>query len=383
MSGLQSRKRTLAELRAAQTRNSDLDASMGGSSLGDSPVAVADAVAMGGAGGSHWYDDDAESGADDAVSDDHIRAGGGVMRSEINEHSQSEDERQQARRRRYTHTQQQQQPLQPQQSNGNFGNGNNAAGAAAPRPDAHYGAAIAGLGDNCPICNEQFEAQYEESRLKSNGTRQSKTRGAVQQLVVDRYRVVFSIEALLRGHVNDGQLLPLLLKVHHRLIEKPLLEQQIDFVPWTLPMLLRHFDPRNPHILDPLRTLRHRQNTVNRLVTDMEPFVFEPDPANIARRVVNAKVVSSLNTLIALDMKLLATIRKMQTEADDNIANAIFSLISTLSRLTAGDGVDEAVLHNPQIAAGTTIAEGSAIRTANNGTNMASVAANMYAMSGF
>jgi hypothetical protein len=221
---------------------------------------------------------------------------------------------------------------------------------------------------------------YDESRARSGGGgQQTKARTAAQQLVIDNYRIVFAAESFMRAYMADSQLLPILLELHQRIIEGPLRAQNEFFIPWSLPLLKRHFDPRAPHIFDPVRAMRYSQSLVLQNMAQMNEHIFEPDPANPAHQAVNAKAVAGLNAFIEKNIKLVATLRKMQTENDENASTAMFALVSTIKRIGGLQGVDEEILRNPQMAAGTMVAAGSAIRTATNTNGQPS----MYQMSGF
>ena len=294
--------------------------------------------------------------------------GYGAMRSHIEE--QSEADEQQHEPPRYTHS------VAP----------NTLMPAEVPPPTPSGGnggaAPVAVVPADCPVCAEQIQHVYEESRQRSSG-QQAKARSAAQQMLVERYRMVFGVENFLRAYWTDNQLLPLLLALHQHVIEKPAREQGFDFVPWTLALLKRHFNPRDPHMLDPIREMRNCQALFRTAIFSSYDHLFEQDPANPANTVVNSKAASAMTAFTEKNMKLLATIRKMQTENDENIANAMFTLVSTLKRVAGLEGVDEEMLRNPHLAAGTVVAGGSSIRTATNSNSLAGVAQGMYTLSGF
>lgn len=242
----------------------------------------------------------------------------------------------------------------------------------------------------CPVCHERFESLYNEARGRASSGdgkgrgRENKARSAVQQTIINRYAVIFSIESTLRGYLSDRQLLPLLLQVHQATIEKPARENQIKYQPWTLEILQRHFDPADPHIFDPIRELRINQACARRTMLDMRSYVIVPDPDNPGQTMVNRTAVNGLNTLMSQNAKMVAAIAKYQTSADEGVSNAVFSLVSTVRRLGNLDGIDEGVLHDPTMAAGTMQAGGNATTATQTGSGaLVTAAASIYKISGF
>jgi hypothetical protein len=254
---------------------------------------------------------------------------------------------------------------------------------AAPEPSPPPPAAEP---HECPVCCERFESLYNESRARNaaNG-RENKARSAVQQTIINRYAVIFSIETTLRSYLSDEQLLPMLLRIHQVTIEKPAREHQIKYQPWSLQILRRHFDPANPHIFDPVRELRINQHCARQAMLGMRAHLIEPDPNNPGMMAVNRTAVSALNSLMAQNAKMIAAISKQQSCADESVSNAVFALVSTVRRLGGNsEAADEDVLHNPTQAAGTMAVGGSATQamTASSGA-LAEAAGNMYKISGF
>lgn len=256
---------------------------------------------------------------------------------------------------------------------------------AVPPPLAAPLAGVAAVEPHdCPVCCERFESLYNEARSRNAAAgRENKARSAVQQTIVNRYAVIFSIETTLRSYLSDRQLLPILLRLHQVTIEKPAREHQIKYQPWTLEILQRHFDPADPHIFDPVRELRINQHCARRAMLDMRAHLIVPDPNSPGLMTVNRTAVSALNSLMTQNAKMISAISKLQTSADESVSNAVFSLVSTLRRLGGGT-VDEDVLHDPTQAAGTMAVGGSATQAqATSSGALATAAANMYKISGF
>lgn len=238
----------------------------------------------------------------------------------------------------------------------------------------------------CPVCCERFETLHNDARTRNaaNG-RENKARSAVRQTIIKRYDVLFQIESMLRSHLGDDQLLPMLLRIHQVTIEKPARENQIKYQPWTLQILKRHFDPINPHILDPVRELRITQNCARQAMLNVRSHVIEPDPNNPGMMAVNRTAVSALNSLMAQNAKLIVAISKQQSSADESISNAVFALVSTVRRLGVdSEAIDEEVMHDPTQAAGTMALGGAATQAMVTSSGaMADAASNMYKISGF
>lgn len=258
--------------------------------------------------------------------------------------------------------------------------------SAAPPPPAAPAVVVPAAAEphDCPVCCERFESLYNEARSRNAAAgRENKARSAVQQTIVNRYAVIFSIETTLRSYLSDRQLLPILLRLHQVTIEKPAREHQIKYQPWTLEILQRHFDPADPHIFDPVRELRINQQCARRAMLDMRAHLIEPDPNSPGLMAVNRTAVSALNSLMTQNAKMISAISKLQTSADESVSNAVFALVSTLRRLGGGT-VDEDVLHDPTQAAGTMAVGGSATQAqATSSGALATAAANMYKISGF
>lgn len=239
--------------------------------------------------------------------------------------------------------------------------------AARPTPMA--------LGD-CPVCSERISSLYEEGQSRGAN---AKARSAMQQTIVDPYKLIFHTETTLRAYMDDEQLLPLLLQMHERLIERPATQNQIAHRKWTLADLQRHFDVRQPHILDPVREVRATQAAVRRAMYAVQPHVLERDPNQPAVMMVNKNGVAALNAMASQNAKLAMMIARMQTCAEQSVSNAIFSLVSTVQRSTDASGVDQALLRDPALAAGTMVMG----ETATQAPKDESVGADMYKISGF
>jgi len=250
----------------------------------------------------------------------------------------------------------------------------------------HGGAAVAPPYRACPVCSERFESLHNESRARSAGDRSDKARTALQQTIVDRYALIFSIETTLRIYLNDDQLLPLLLQLHQRMIERPAREHGIGFQAWTLHDLQTHFNRYNPHIFDPVREVRVAQALVREAMFAVHPHLIQPDPNMPGQTEVNRSAVTALSNLMTQNAKLVTTISKMQTSCGaESASSAIFSLVSTIQRLGGNSsGVDEAVLHNPILAAGTMVTGGTATQGTQTSKNVVDTAgATMYNISGY
>jgi hypothetical protein len=327
----------------------------------------------------------AHSGSDGSSSSD---GGHGVMRTELGDDSGADDYRIPAPSRRrhaeqstrqYTHMTQSeldQARLVAMAADERRGTAPAEAAAVPAAPEPY----------ECPVCCERFESLYNESRARNaaNG-RENKARSAVQQTIINRYAVIFSIETTLRSYLSDAQLLPMLLRIHQVTIEKPAREHQIKYQPWSLQILQRHFDPANPHIFDPVRELRINQHCARQAMLSMRAHLIEPDPNNPGMMAVNRTAVSSFNSLMAQNAKMISAISKHQSCADESVSNAVFALVSTVRRLGGNsEAADDDVLHNPTQAAGTMAVGGSATQavTASSGA-LAEAASNMYKISGF
>lgn len=247
------------------------------------------------------------------------------------------------------------------------------------------GGAVAAPFRTCPVCSERFESLHNESRARTAGDRSDKARTALQETIVNRYALIFSIETTLRVYLNDEQLLPLLLQLHQRMIEKPALEHGIAFQAWTMFDLQTHFNRYNPHIFDPVREVRVAQAMVREAMFAVQPHLIRPDPNMPGQTEVNRAAVTALSNLMTQNAKLVTTISKMQTCCGaESASSAIFSLVSTIQRLGGSGGVDEAVLHNPILAAGTMVTGGSATQATQTSKNpIDNAGATMYNISGY
>jgi len=272
-----------------------------------------------------------------------------------------------------------------------------AAAAAAALARAPAAAAV-GRGraadpDHCPVCREQFTAQFEQlqqaqgaaatTTSAKNNKRDDKVRSHIMRTTGDRYKLIFRIESVLRGMVSDEQLIPLLLELHRDLIESVLRKHPgIRFHPWTHRMLTDHFDIDNEHIFDPIREAVRDLRICRKAVTVMESRYLVPDPDNPAQRIVNHRVITSLCKMSERKEGLITKIQSYHKMKEENLAESIFALLSVISH-QAADRAHQ-VTQDVRMAAGTMIAGGDTMRSA--GTSMGSAvgtAHDFYALSGY
>lgn len=286
-------------------------------------------------------------------------------------------------------------------------------GGAAPPPVLPAGAAAAaaalarapaaapvGRGraadpDHCPVCREQFTAQFEQlqqaqgaaatttSAKSSNNKRDDKVRSHIMRTTGDRYKLIFRIESVLRGMVSDEQLIPLLLELHRDLIESVLRKHPgIRFHPWTHRMLTEHFNIDNEHIFDPIREAVRDLRICRKAITVLESRYLVPDPDNPAQRIVDHRVITSLCKMSERKEGLISKIQAYHKMKEENLAESIFALLSVISH-QAADRAHQ-VTQDVRMAAGTMIVGGDTMRSA--GTSMGTAvgtAHDFYALSGY
>lgn len=250
--------------------------------------------------------------------------------------------------------------------------------------------------DVCPVCSEQFRPLYETHKsvaaavdaqaagVKSTA-KNANARSKMQGTASDRYGIIFTVDQALKGWLCDEQLLPLLLMLHKKTIEKPLRTFKIPFVPWTLPILKKHFDPRQRHVFDPVRSLVEDLKDVEREIrvlnlrqrsfgstTSPAEFKMDNDNSTLKLRYLDKKnrLVKQLNDLLA--------------KHDENKAAAIFALISAIKNVGNKDLQTQALMHDPKTAAGTLAAGGDMRNSAAHaGNNALGTAADFYNISGY
>ena len=310
-------------------------------------------------------DHDISNGSEASVSDD---SGHGAMRTTFDDDSALEAPARQRRRAaspsKYEHM------TQAQADQAHL-----VAMAAQRRLLAPPQPAAAPAGE-CPICYERITPLYEEAQTSG-----AKARSAVQEKIINQHTLIFSTESALRGRMRDEELLPILLQLHQRLIEKPARENQLTHNVWTLADLQRHFDPRNPHIFDEVREIKNAQHLVRGAMHDVRPHVLEQDPNSPGSLMVCKAGVSALSNLAAQNAKLTSQLVRMQTAAEKSVSDAIFSLVSTVRRAANVNGLDQALLREPALAAGTMMTGETAVQSAVKDDKRGGV--DMYKISGY
>jgi len=257
------------------------------------------------------------------------------------------------------------------------------APAAAPAPVANARADV----DNCAVCREHFSSVFDENRAlesaKGTTAKQSKARSAMQSSVTDRYRIIFEVELVMRGLIDDNALLPLILKLHHDLIENELARHQIEYEPWTLRMLREHFDPVTGHVFDKVREVAHSLRLIKRTMGDVAARVTTVDSNNPALRTLDHRAAMAHNQLASTHARLVRELATLHAMKDENLADAVFRLVSAIER-TEPD-IDR-LTRDPRAAVGTVTAGGDAreaARVQHNDASVAGSAAAFYQTSGF
>lgn len=239
----------------------------------------------------------------------------------------------------------------------------------------------------CPVCQEAIFTIYEDRRntqgpggLKLTA-RSSNARSAMQQKTTNRYAMVFRAETILRGVLCDDEIFKLILNMHRLLIEKPLsLRPEIKFVPWTMGILRTHFDADAGHTFDKIRLLDKELRRTDRLLETTESYIEFQDAEGNTR--LDTRAVMAIERLSSHKVKMITLKDQFNREKPEDLAGAIFSINSGVSRL-AHDGARE-VTSDPRVAAGTMAVGGDALRSANVKTsNVTGTAEEYYGVGGF
>ena len=226
---------------------------------------------------------------------------------------------------------------------------------------------------------EAVEARASGTKVTAKNAR---ARSAIQQDAANRYKVIFQVEAVLRGLISDAQMFPLLLTLHRRMIERPLRKlNDVNYTPWTLQMLQEHFDVDNEHVFDKVRELARDSRLVRKTIKQVADNVTVPDPDNPARRVVDVRAVGALDKLISTHRRVIQALETTHKTKDEDLSNAIFTLVSAISRQKPDA---DSVIRDPRAAAGT-VAMGGDTResVAIDGTTAIGTAYDMFALSGY
>jgi len=214
--------------------------------------------------------------------------------------------------------------------------------------------------------------------------RKAKAQKAIRKLTTDRYAVIFRVEAVLHGLLSDEQLLPLLLKLHRRLIERMLRRYGMPFTPWTPAMLRAHYDPVNGHVFDKLRTTKHDLVEIRDVLSMLKSHMEEPHPDNPGRMKLNEQAARLYIKGMEHKLRLVKEIDRMIGEQDEQLSASVRSLISTIENGSTTQQQSAALTRDPRTAAGN-MATGGDMRTSANQATSTAVGSSydFYNISGF
>ena len=140
---------------------------------------------------------------------------------------------------------------------------------------------------NCPLCIAEQLVLRE--RRDAQDAAEARARGGVaglrtaQSAMLKQHQnlntVIFNYEEMMCGWQSDETIFAGMLHLRREYIERHLDEHGIDYQPWTLAMIRRHFDVRYNHRFDPVRLLVSEITAVRNLGESIERVgYYRPDP---------------------------------------------------------------------------------------------------------
>lgn len=230
-----------------------------------------------------------------------------------------------------------------------------AAGPAGPMVGAAPAAAAAALAAEreirkCPLCWE------EQPYLAERRGRTTATDSAMIRKVQDFRKIIFRFEEVMRGKVHDAVIFHGMLGLRRDMVEGWLRHHGYRFVPWTLHMLKRHYDPNQGHRLDLVRELAQELQDARQMrqwIMQHAMFVPNVDAGVGAPPIFNVRAVDPrlkvgkhlLDTAVRLNTEVTRRDTEHATDARlilDSVNGAVNRLTGVLPGAGAGAGAGAA-----------------------------------------
>ncbi len=221
----------------------------------------------------------------------------------------------------------------------------------------------------CPCCEEHMTMTLQMAKYKraKGGRIASKMNSATQQArerlsravqarsnLTDEdqklHEVIYATEDALRGRVADKRIYRLVLLLKREFVEKRLEQAGIEYVPWTMPMIEAHYDPKNKHMWQPLRSA----------MRNLEMAEEQLEMAHAASKSGGSydfRGMRAFKDAYGTVMAGRKEVNDMMDIADPNIAETIRLLSTAIFRSTC-DTATLKLTQDPETAAGKIAASG-------------------------
>lgn len=190
----------------------------------------------------------------------------------------------------------------------------------------------------CPLCLEEQPFVGQRGGPASSGL----------QSHVNNYReLVFKLEQILRGQLPDHIVFSSMLKMRQRYIEEPLRQQGLDFTPWKIEDIQRHFDVIHGHTPDHVRKFLSETKRLQRtllLVDKLGLFVRDPDSMT-GEWMFNQKAVDPMVRLSKHYSQMLVDSHKMLHERAQQNSGDFQSLVDILHQGDSPTRLEQEGLH--------------------------------------
>lgn len=202
----------------------------------------------------------------------------------------------------------------------------------------------------CAICEEHTSFAHDLALRQANTRRSAADRTlSTQQRQKERllrmiqarsnlaegdqklHRVLYEVEFALRGRIADERIFRLLIVLRRDLIEKRMEQFEIEYVPWTLEMLRKHFDPDADHFDQPVRSAMREYKMISRLFKDA-------CDSCMAGGTVDFRGFQAVERMAKLTRSYREEIGKLLDESAPNFSEALRTLTEAISRTTRDDG---------------------------------------------
>jgi len=164
----------------------------------------------------------------------------------------------------------------------------------------------------CPLCAEHlsFGAPNKTTEKLANNFREH----------------IFYFEETFRGRMRDQELFTLILQLRQRFIERALDEHGVQYTPWTLPAIRRHYKQR--HFYDSMRDTRDQLDSLVELERLMKEAWFRDTPEGT---VFDAKLAIEYTKLLKCMQEFRreydAKLKEQQTQFGEYQVRAIIDAI--------------------------------------------------------
>jgi len=233
-----------------------------------------------------------------------------------------------------------------------------------------YAVALTSLYDAgaCPICEESASALHREAQMRIAGTAALRSaaraaqshqeevaqtiqaRTAVTKQDLRKHDLIFKVEAELRSRMPDKRIAVYVMRMRRK-IEREMEGAQVHYVPWTLQMVLDHFDIFKGHTRDAVRSAAYCHDLLMAQIPRIMQCMFVPSMTNPGATLLDVRASKELREMIKLHMATQQHLTNLQNAVDPTAVATQRALTAAINSYTC-DELASTVTVDPEASAG-------------------------------